>query len=529
MRLSRAKIALAIGVLLSCLFSSVTFALTDANPKWSVIIYAATDEEELDAHASAILKSYLKSNLPPTVELLIENDNSKTLAKGGATVRYIRTANKTKIEKLPEVDSASESTLKDFLSWAKREAKGEHKLLMMMTHAWGWKGIIQDFTIPFRPDDDTMMPLWLFSNIVQESGLRPEILFLDSCILGNAEAIEELKEISPYLIVSERETPFSGISAKDLFSALENEQSGREVAAVLPELYVKAYSNSGAMSEKEGEYGVVTIAAIDSKNWGLFTDQFKELVYLLRTAGIQKALSDFPSWPEYFSDEDDNVDLVELLSRLPYLVSSEAVRLKTKELLGIIGYPFAAREKSSESWLFKAKHTREIQIRFRLDQFLMAKTNQREKIFEAIKKRWNANNQDLLYQQPQLIFTLDGENFLVSARVGQEDLILRPWLPGVTHIELFTSSEREVWNHKRVFREEDWISTRDFPSQSFLISEAHTQGAPFIHGVGINMEQSMDVSEERAVDPITGLVGRDYYRAAKWNKKTGWADLIFSR
>lgn len=98
-------------------------------------------------------------------------------------------------------------------------------------------------------------------------------------------------------------------------------------------------------------------------------------------------------------------------------------------------------------------------------------------------------------------------------------------------------TNKERWISKTLTRAKSYFAAYDFPSTSFLVSEAHSQGAPFIHGIGIMFKPLMDENEERGIED--GYIGNttqqerdshtkgpDYYRHTTWNKATGWGDLI---
>jgi len=503
-------------------FSSVSFAKQEEQKSWSLVIYAANDEKDLDMHSGAIVDSLLNLPLPKNVQLLIEND---TFIKPAAT-RYIRNWKRTEKISLPELDSASPEVFADFLDWAKAESVGTHTILIIMTHSWGWKGIIQDYTLPDRPDEDTMMPLYRFSEAVVESSLNPDLVFLDSCVLGTAESIHELRDLSRYLIVSQRETPYSGYPFEELFALLATETARPvDVARFIPGSYVRAYSQNGKLAGKEGEFDVVTVASINTDRWSKFADKFSQFVATVEAVGFRKKLIDLAKWSKAFVDGDWDIDLVELLFRLPAFADSEEVFSSAQILLDEIGYPEAVAMESAEAWEFRSDEVEEFELRFKADRYMLRNYSPK-KVLAKLKKRWVENNQEFRSKHRKLNFTVRNREFVVSGLVPKTGIFVRPWLPGVLEVKLSVKDSSNVWKKTRYMREKDYFSVTKFPTTSFLVAEAHTQGAPFIHGVGINLKPLMNKKEERAVDLIRGLKGSDLYRANSWNKKTGWADLI---
>ena len=131
---------------------------------WSLLVYAAVDADDLEAHAGEALRELLKARLPERVEILMEQD-----AYGKKRIqRTIRRGSEPIIKTLiPEKDSAAPETLEQFLEWANTNAQAERRMLLVITHSWGWKGIIQDFSLPDR-SGDTMMPLPEFARVLRK-------------------------------------------------------------------------------------------------------------------------------------------------------------------------------------------------------------------------------------------------------------------------------------------------------------------------------------------------------------------------
>jgi hypothetical protein len=153
---------------------------------------------------------------------------------------------------------------------------------------------------------------------------------------------------------------------------------------------------------------------------------------------------------------------------------------------------------------------------------------------KRLRKRWVEVNRDLVDPPENAKFSLardepGGElRFRVRAHVTRP-FSFRPWLPGVLEAEerLLDSSGR--WQVRKLRHESDLTVVDRFSDGSPLLSEAHTQGAPLMHGLSIQLKPYMDSSEERGTDPETGLKGPAFYRALEWNRDTGWGDLTLLR
>lgn len=514
--------------ILFLIITATTTTLASENPRWSVIIYTAFDEEEVTERSGHLVEKILKEKLPQEVEILLEHD-----AWGAEGVkRYIHTSNGTILENLPEHDSANPLSLNNFIQWAQKTAKGEYKIFLLMTHSWGWKGTIQDFTIPIAPDPqyNTMMPLREFSKVFVQNGFHPDILFLDTCNLGNAEIIHELKDISRYLITSERETPFNGFPYSRLFSFMGKPQmTPRELARILPKEYVKAHSRSAketSLVEDEQEYDVVTSTALDLAQWDSFAQDFKALIEELKNTDFKQKLKSNLDWPNTFHDNetDSFVDVVEFLNRLQVFLPNQKISKKAKQLLTQIGYPEDISYYNAKK--YKILPTKYFEILIQADEILFSKIK-KEKALERLKLRWEDNNKDLeLTENLKMRFRkTDKSLWLIISGHTSKGFTFRPWLPGTKQVKIKVLKKLQFIS-KTYNRKKDYLFVGHFPKTSFLLSEAHTHGAPFIHGIGITLKPEMDYNEERAFDPYLGLKGPDLYRKLKWNEHTGWADLV---
>lgn len=531
----------------TCLFQASALGVAEPSPaaeptnasdpiKWTVVFYVGFDEEELADRTAHLIPELLRQKLPPNVEFLIEEDNWTAQGKPESVKRYVHSAEGTKVEDLPEHDSANPGALDSFLKWVKKTARGKHQIFLLMTHSWGWKGTIQDFRIPGAPKDhNTMMPIHEFKKVFTENDYHPDILFLDTCNLGNAEVLHELQGISQYVIASQRETPFNGFPYVRLTTLLQDEAlNPRELARLIPHEYVQAHSRSArsiSLAPAEREYDVITATALDLKNWELFVTKFKELVALLKKIGFSKLIRENLDWHKKFYDNssDSYVDVVEFLKRLPHFTQNYKVLQKTNELLSFIGYPSYTDHDTRKRYRIPSTH--HFEIRIQADEILYSAEG-KKKALERLEKRWKENNQDLRLPNVKMKLKYEGKRLLlVISGQTTTGFWFRPWLPGVKHFETGFVAKRRTNKHlfvrQKYSRKKDYFYVDTFPCESFLLSEAHSQGAPFIHGIGINLKPEMNDDEEHGFDPYLNLRGPNLYRASQWNKDTGWGDLIF--
>jgi hypothetical protein len=377
------------------------------------------------------------------------------------------------------------------------------------------------------------MPLREMAAAIKASGIRPDVIIFDACAIGNAEPIEEFIDLAPYLVISQREVPCSGLPAAKIFTiAGGSDIDPRTLAERLPEEYIKEYAHDSSMVEHKNEYPVVTMAAIDTAKWSPFADKFKELVSALARAEFAQKLTAQSGWAAAFADKDTNVDLVEFLNRLPLLIDDPAAKSLAAEILDDIGYPDCVAAENAATVTLDPAKLRSFELRIEAYP-----GPQKVKALEDIKTAWKDLNQDL--SLPDTL-TYDVSDFRENRQTKREFIVrcpdgalkkpltFRPWLAGAKYAVLTIVDKAGRISVRRLFREKDYITVAGFPDTSFLVSEAHSQGAPFIHGVGLLLNPGMKSDFEHSLDQTTGLTGDASYKTMAWNKRTGWADLILT-
>ena len=510
------------------LFAPLPAASAADRPEWSIIIYTGTDEQALALNYDPRFREILETPLPASLELIAEHDTHEPQG----TFRYIRRGS-APLERqvLPEQDSADPRSMAAFLRWAGQNARGKKRLFIVISHSWGWRGIIQDYTIPGKPEVNTMMPLRELARVMRQAKFRPDVFWLDACVLGNVEPIQEFRDSAPYLIVSQREMPHNGFPAEKLFGLLGTPGlAPREFVRRVPEPYIRAYSRNGSLLTKEGEFFQTTVAGIDMAKWKGFTRDFGRLVKALEKTDFSARMAENPRWVKGLADfSDQNADLVELLTRLPELVKNPRVDALTAKIRKDIGYPAAVDARSRESYTLDPREVKRFELRIDADGLLPPETALKE-----IKELWFELNQDQalpgsLNYDVVKVPSASGRDreFVVSGEIAAP-LRFRPWLAGAQYFVL-TTDKGDGGEPKRITRsrEEDFFLVDRFPKTSFLVAEAHTQGVPFIHGIGIVLYPGMTAQMDRTVDPLTRSTGRDFYRETSWNRVTGWGDLMF--
>lgn len=501
-------------------------ALGVVKPDWSIVVYVGADERDPAKSYNPRLKELFDTPIPDNIEVLIERDTDWP----DGSVRVIRANDSHEERELGELDSSSAATFYDFLKWADASARGKHKLLIVHGRSQGWGGMIQDQTLPGKQADSGLgapMPLPEMARAVRASGINPDVAIFDAGFMGNVEAVEELKDIAPYIVVFGRGMPYSGFSAEKLFKlTAESDMSPRRLAQRFPEEYVREYAHDGSMPSLENDYFIVTLAAIDTAKWIVFSDAFKELTAALQAESFREKLAAQPGWLRAFVDKEGNADLVEFLNRLPLLTEDPVVRRSAASILDDIGYPDRVAAENAATVTLDPEKVRSFELRIEVSPF-----QKQDKALVSIKAAWNALNQDLSLPDSLTYDISDRREdkkskreFIVRCADGamKKPLTFRPWFAGSKYAVITAVDKDGQVSTRKLFRERDYVSVTEFPEASFMVSEAHNQGVPFVHGIGLLLDSDMGRSSGAASTPTDPKL----YKANAWNKKTGWGDLI---
>ncbi len=495
---------------------------------WSIVILGGLDEEEIASYSDPVIEKILNSELPSNVEVIMQVDSHGNQNDA----RYIKRAG-FQVQKQPmrEMDSANVNNFKSFLRWSKKNIQSQNVIFILMAHSWGWKGLLQDFGIPSQPSKNTMMPVREFSGAMQEVGFRPAVFLVDACVMGTVESVDYLIQTTDYLAVSQRETPYAGFPYVDLFKMLSNKSlQAIDAARAIPGMHASAFARGGKQVQAEGEYFFTSSVVVDSNNWESFRGQFKKLVAQLKKAKFYDLLKSDPTWKDRFVDMDSNIDLVEFLLQIPRITTDPKTTAMADQMLKQIAYPQELIDFNNQMVTLNPEQGQSFEILIQADELMKPGTEDDPglPVLEKLKKNFKEINQDLNLGV-EIEFSLQetaGQRVLRLSGNLNQTFQFRPWLQGARWVEIKTLNQGQLHTEKLI-RKQDFVSVESFPKTSIYLAEAHTQGSPFVHGIGITLKPEMDDSEERGEDPILKLKGPEFYKSLSWNKLTGWADLIF--
>jgi hypothetical protein len=486
-----------------------------SRPDWSVIIYTGADEPDSSELYGPRIKSVFSAPVPDNIEVIAQKD----LEWPDGTIRAWHAGGKFAEQELPEDDSASPAAFTDFLKWAGALSTGRYKVLVVQGRSFGIGGLIQDNIVPSGGKKTSVMTLADFASSFKNAGFKPDILIVDVDRMGRAEVLEELKDTAPYIILSQLAIPINGFPQEVLYRiAGDAQRPPRDVARDFPEEYVKLYSDGGPLAKEERRFKTVAAASIDTAKWGAYTGKFKRLADALKSASFATLAASRPGWAASFIGELGAADIVEFLNRLSLLCDDVDVRAAAAELIDDIGYPDSVAADNAATVTLDPAKVRSFELKIDACPY---PTKDRSK--EYALADWKAVNQDLAIPDSlsyDCVESRDGKDlkreFTLRCPDGalKKAMTFRLWLPGAKNATLTAVDPGGRVTTRRFFRDKDYFSVKEFPETSFLVSEAHTQGGTFIHGLSVDL----DASSMRDLQ----------YRSTAWNARTGWGDIFES-
>lgn len=143
-----------------------------------------------------------------------------------------RTLKSAVLEELPNQNHGDPSTLRDFLRWGMEKYPARHYAVVVGDHGKGFLGT--GFDDVHR--DTLRLPE--LREALSQSGLKPDVLVLDACLMGQLEVASELQDRAGYLVASEEILGRDGLPHADLLGwlAAHPEGSGRELSQALVDL-----------------------------------------------------------------------------------------------------------------------------------------------------------------------------------------------------------------------------------------------------------------------------------------------------
>ena len=128
------------------------------------------------------------------------------------------------------VDMSDPARLEDFLAWGIRNYPSQHYMVVLSNHGGGFLGTLSD-----EKSRRNMTPAQVegvLQRVQEQTGVRPELLVMDACLLGQAEVVGQLQDRSTWYVASEEINYDSYPLQKTLREAARQWDAGQPVDPV---------------------------------------------------------------------------------------------------------------------------------------------------------------------------------------------------------------------------------------------------------------------------------------------------------
>ncbi len=165
---------------------------------------------------------------------------------------------------------SSPETLKDFLEWGMKNYPAKHYMVVIQGHGTGPEGVLgdKDGKISLPVMENTLM------DVQKDTGVKPDILFFDACLMGGAEVSYQMKDTADIMIASQEvERGFTLPYQKPVEFLGEALQKGPVIPVDLAKKVIETGKNNTAHNFTP------TMAATDlkeMKNFGVALDEFSK-------------------------------------------------------------------------------------------------------------------------------------------------------------------------------------------------------------------------------------------------------------
>ncbi len=252
---------------------------TSGLPEWTVIVYAAADDDILEQDMWFDVNEMEMVGSTDQMNIVVQIDRAEGAFSGDGDWTEARRLYVTRdedlnhlnsqiVQSLGEVDMGNPQTLVDFVTWSIQNYPAKKYALILSDHGGGWTGGFSDLS-----SNSNLSMAEISDSVaqIQQSmgGQKFEIIGFDACLMGMVEVYGSLYEYSNYMIASEEVIPAAGWSYSAwMYQLAQNPtMSGREASQAIVSTYILedvslnlSYSSSD-ISEIESD---TTLSAIES-------------------------------------------------------------------------------------------------------------------------------------------------------------------------------------------------------------------------------------------------------------------------
>ena len=183
------------------------------------------------------------------------------------------------LQELPLPDAGDPQSLKDFLAWGKANFPAKKTMVVIGDHGKGFVGTGYDYA------HKNILDLKELKTALVESGLKPDVLVFDACLMGQLEVASQLKDQAGYLVASEEIVGQDGLPHGPIASFLQarSNVSPRELSQAMVDL--AANDQLDRMDEGQSD-AAMQLAAINLSKVGAVEEATDKLARTMEKAGV---------------------------------------------------------------------------------------------------------------------------------------------------------------------------------------------------------------------------------------------------
>jgi len=105
------------------------------------------------------------------------------------------------VENLGKADMSDPENLKNFLQWGIKNYPAKHYAVILASHGSGFLGSLSDYKSRRHMNLGDMART--FEEVKQKTGIKPDLLVMDACLMAGVEAAHELKDAADFYLASQ--------------------------------------------------------------------------------------------------------------------------------------------------------------------------------------------------------------------------------------------------------------------------------------------------------------------------------------
>ncbi|HEY9069417.1 MAG TPA: clostripain-related cysteine peptidase [Candidatus Ozemobacteraceae bacterium] len=505
--------------------ATVSALIPQKRKSWTVLVFLNADND-LESSGMKDLNEMEMIGSDENLNIVVQIDRQKgakgeTIEDGNwiGTRRYEVARERTKkigsklVANLGERDMGSRRELAEFLTWGVENYPAERFMAVIWNHGAGWVGISYDD----ESGNNLTIPdiVWACSQakpaLAKANPKHPkfDIIDFDACLMGMIEIAYELRDVCDFMIASEETEPGQGMPYQDTLRPL------RETPGITPRMaskamvaaYVKSFAAGGSQTTKTLGGAPVTKAAYDLSRIQPLVELVSRLGAALdanHDAYTQALIDEYGSFARIRRySEASFVDLHDLVVRLATIRTMPAeVQNICIDIVKKLGYPKLTDRLSQP-----------VVIRRRTPGAVIWGYNGWKLPPAELRPRGSAVWHSRFVRTPLRGPDEKGDYTCV---IGPFSLVVDPvakkreYVTEINYRIEYTNGKTSPDFTDRTGRE--YVIVTDFPAESPLIAEGHTQGMGNSYGISVYYPYCLEF--------------RTAYKSLAFARDTAWDEFI---